>query len=131
MELRGYVVVELQNESGHGIDLVAVKAKPAAGGLIIYLEVKSSVAGYPGQLSAAQAATPEFVKNRLERVIAQQGFYKKISPQVVNVAKLLIAEIDAGRPIGGIRADVHWLSKGPRFKVSFKQWKPVIRPRRR
>jgi Holliday junction resolvase-like predicted endonuclease len=126
LELRGYSVVELQNASGHGIDLVAIKTKGASQGLIVYLEVKSSAENYPGRLSVAQTEAHEFVRSRLERVIAHEGFYKNVNPHMVEIAKMLVNEIDTGRPIGGIRADVHWLSKGVSFKVKFNQWNPSL-----
>jgi Holliday junction resolvase-like predicted endonuclease len=127
LELRGYSVVELQNASGHGIDLVGIKLKDKGSGLIVYLEVKSSSTDYPGRLSAAQQNPVEFVKSRLQRVVDRQGFYKNVDPRVAEVAGQLIAEIDSGRPVGGIRATVRWLSKGLSFEVEFKHWESPMR----
>jgi hypothetical protein len=57
--------------------------------------------------------------------------YQNVDQRAVEIAKLLIAEIDNGRPIGGIRADVHWLSTGLSFTVEFSHWKPPNVPRAR
>lgn len=121
LELRGYAVAELQNKSSHGVDLVGIKVK---GDLIVYVEVKSSATDHSGSLSPAQKNTPEFVRSRLERVVAHEGFYKNVSDKVVELAKMLISEIDSGRPIGGVRVSVKWLSNG-RPVVKFSHWKPV------
>jgi Holliday junction resolvase-like predicted endonuclease len=131
LELRGYQVVELQNASGQGIDLVAIKVRGGSKGLIVYLEVKASVKDYPGRLSVAQKETAAFARDRLERVVAHEGLYQNVEQRAVDIAKLLIAEIDNGRPIGGIRADVHWLSKGLSFTVEFSHWKSPNIPRAR
>jgi Holliday junction resolvase-like predicted endonuclease len=131
LELRGYLVVELQNASGHGIDLVAIKVRGGSKGLIVYVEVKASVKDYPGRLSVAQKEAAAFARDRLERVVAHEGMYQNVDQRAVEIAKLLIAEIDNGRPIGGIRADVHWLSTGLSFTVEFSHWKPPNVPRAR
>jgi Holliday junction resolvase-like predicted endonuclease len=131
LEFRGYQVVELQNESGQGIDLVAMKVKGGSKGLIVYVEVKASLKDYPGRLSVAQKEAAAFVRDRLERVVAHEGLYQNVEQRAVDVAKLLIGEIDKGRPIGGIRADVHWLSKGLSFTVEFSHWKSPSVPRAR
>jgi Holliday junction resolvase-like predicted endonuclease len=125
LEIRGYDVIELQNNSSQGIDLVAVKTKGKGAGLIIYLEVKSSSKNYPGRLSAAQKNTSAFVRSRLEQIVGQRGAYKNVDPRMVEVARMLIGEIDSGRPIGGVRADVSRATGDLSFKVKFSHWKPV------
>jgi len=64
LKLKGYSVVELQNASGHGVDLVAIKVKGGVG-WIYFFEVKSSEKDYPGPFCSAvrsitlQSVSPE------------------------------------------------------------------------
>jgi Holliday junction resolvase-like predicted endonuclease len=126
LRLRGYAVVELQNASGHGVDLVAIKVKGNST-IIAHLEVKASQTDRRGRLSAAQKDTHAFVRDRLQKVVDKQTFYKNVPNEMVDVAKLLIREIDAGRPIGGILVNVRWLSRGPAaLSVTVKHWKPPM-----
>jgi Holliday junction resolvase-like predicted endonuclease len=135
LEARGYAVIDLQNASGQGIDLVALKTTGKGKGLIVYVEVKSSTEGFRGRLSNAQKDQAGFVRDRLQRVVDRQGHYKNMDPRAIAIAEHLLAEIKAGRPIGGLRVTVKQLSKGLGFTIEFAHWKPppkatVIRPAR-
>jgi hypothetical protein len=116
--------VELQNPSGQGIDLIAIHPNKD---LIVYVEVKTTVGDRPPELSQAQENTEEFVKSRLDRVIAHEGLYKKVSPQLIEIATMLSDAIKEGRPIGGIHISVKGLSKGlTGIKLNVSHWKSRI-----
>ena len=124
LRLRGYTVVELQNASGQGIDLVGIKNNRGQG-LIVYVEVKTSLNDNAPGFSEAQKNPHAFVRNRLERIVAHEGLYRNVSQVTVDIARQLISEIDAGRPIGGIHVSVTGLAKGS-IKVKFRHWKPSL-----
>lgn len=132
LKARGYSVVELQNPSGHGVDLVAIKVK---GGVawIYFFEIKSSEKDYPGRFSDAQRDPHGFVKSRLQRVIDRDGHYKSVPQSVVDIATQIKAAIEDGHPVGSIKVGVHW-AKSLATKVSVEIWRPMpkatARPRK-
>jgi hypothetical protein len=133
LKLRGYSVVELQNPSGHGVDLVAIKVKGDVA-WIYFFEVKSSEKDYPGKFSDAQRDPHGFVKSRLQRVIDREGHYKKVPDSVVEIAKQIKAAIDDGHPVGAVKVSVHWAKKLS-YKTSVAIWRPMpkatARPRKK
>src|SRR3954447_13809263 len=133
LKLKGYSVVELQNASGHGVDLVAIKVKGGVG-WIYFFEVKSSEKDYPGRFSEAQRDPHGFTKSRLQRVIDRDGHYKKVPDSTVEIAKQIKAAIEDGHPVGAIKVKVNW-AKTLSFQTSVDIWRPMpkatARPRKK
>lgn len=125
LERRGYVVIEIQNASGHGIDLFAIKVKGKNRGLMVYIESKASSKDYAWRFSVAQKDRDNFIKSRLQRVIDAQGHWAKVPLELRQIAALALEEIKAGRPIGGIKFGFHWLTGSFYFKVEVDHWKPA------
>lgn len=125
LKLRGYEVVDLQNPSGQGIDIVGMKVKGGRVSIIAF-EVKSSIEDNPGRLSEAQKNPREFVRSRLDAVVARAGFYKNVSQEKVEIAQHLKEALDAGHPIGTVKVDVHW-AKMLTFKVNFTFWRGLAK----
>jgi Holliday junction resolvase-like predicted endonuclease len=122
MRLRGYDVVALQNPSGHGIDLIAFKPDVGSNGLLIYLEIKTSLGDSAPGFSEAQKHPTSFVRSRLERAANGEGAYAHLSGAAKQLAAMLIQEIDNGRQIGGIKVMVTHVGKSLRLKIKVKRW---------
>jgi Holliday junction resolvase-like predicted endonuclease len=134
LRARGYEVIALQNNSGHGIDLIAFKKGIGSTGLLIYVEVKTSENTGAPSLSKAQEDTRRFVRSRLERTANAEGHFKNVPQALRDVAKALLREIDNGRPIGGIRVKVSEVRNSVKIRIKFRIWKPPtarVVPRRR
>ncbi|MBL7761830.1 MAG: hypothetical protein JNL23_00255 [Chitinophagaceae bacterium] len=123
LELRGYTVFQIQNESGNGIDLIAFKEDKSGNVKIRYFEVKSSVKDYRGKLSEAQKNPDKFVKSRLKDMAERTDRYTNLDANSARVASICLDEINRGNGVIGIRVDVHDLGKGVYFKVKFTRWK--------
>jgi len=121
LEGRGYIVVAIQNESGHGIDLVAFHPKK---NLLIFVEVKASEKHYRASLSRSQKQTHDFVRLRLERATGADPRWERTSFEQREAATRLLAELNAVRPIHGLRMWVRFLGLGVNFLVDVKMWRP-------
>ena len=132
LELRGYEVMALQNTSGHGIDLVAIKVKGDKIEFIFFIEVKASKSGSLPKLSPAQQNTPEFVRDRLQRAVDQVGHWQNqnVSQETIELARFALREIEAGRPIQGMRIEITNVDDFTKIKAKVRFWKPRL-PRAR
>ncbi len=122
LERRGYIVVAIQNEFGHGIDLVAFHPKK---NLLIFVEVKGSEKHYRASLSRSQKQTHDFVRSRLERATGADPRWEQTSPKQREAATRLLGELNGGRPIHGVRMWVRFLGLGVNFLVDVKMWRPA------
>jgi hypothetical protein len=120
---RGYEVFALQNESSHGVDLIAYKEGIGSKGLLIFVEVKASQRDVAPSLSEPQKNPHSFIKSRLESAASGEGAWKNVPPHIREVAKALLGELESGRPISGLRIKVTKLRNGVQFKIQFKRWK--------
>jgi Uncharacterised protein family UPF0102 len=121
LERRGYIVVAIQNEFGHGIDLVAFHPKK---NLLIFVEVKGSEKHYRASLSRSQKQTHDFVRSRLERATGADPRWERTSPEQREAATRLLGELNGGRPIHGVRMWVRFLGLGVNFLVDVRMWRP-------
>ncbi len=90
LQQKGYTdIIQLQNKSGHGIDIIARNAQ----GLVRFFEVKSSAASLLGRLSPAQQNINTFVSRRLDLARGASGAWQSVDPAVqraaINIARQL------------------------------------------
>ena len=115
---RGYEAIALQNASGHGIDIIAIKRKYGTT-LMLAVEVKTTAGRRIPGLSTSQRPLGEWARNRLTRAVAGTGHYRSISSgdraRAQRFLNLVESEIPAaalvvgvenagGRPVASIRA---------------------------
>ena len=127
LERRGYTVFSLQNASGQGIDLVAVKEFPSSDGskrtLTLYVEVKTTGSKQPTRLSMAQSNVTTFVTSRLEDMANRRGRYKNFpQPDAARAGALLERIKKSGAPIGGVVFALDIDLKPPRIAVRVGRW---------
>jgi Holliday junction resolvase-like predicted endonuclease len=126
LELRGYEVFQIQNASGNGIDLIALKVNSSGEHKILYYEVKSSKSNN-FKLSEAQKNPVEFVKSRLKMMAERTGRYAKLSITSSEVAQICLDEINRTGAVKSIKVTVHDLespNKGVKFHLEFRRWIP-------
>ena len=122
LETRGYTdIVQIQNASGHGIDIVARNKV----GELRFFEVKTSTTGVAGRLSTPQTYTTDFITSRLERAAQAQGQWKNLDPATRRQAANILAEVRGGSSIQGMKVDVMYPAAGSQGppKLSFSRWR--------
>lgn len=100
---RGYEVISLQNASGHGIDVVAIKQKLGAT-MMLVVEVKSTGGSRVPRLSAAQGDLGAWARDRLMRAAA--GVYKGVSSADRARAQRMLKLVRSGIPAAALLVGV-------------------------
>ena len=118
---RGYRnIVQIQNASNHGIDIVAMNAR----GKLRFFEVKSHRLVAKAKLSKSQQDIKEFVNLRLQRATSNRGRWvvgRGISQQDFNAANAIVAAIEGGQKIKGIVVNVDNVIEAT-LELTFKIW---------
>jgi hypothetical protein len=116
---KGYEdVVQIQNASGHGIDVVA----KGADGKLHFFEVKSNTTGKIGSLGAAQKDALGFIKDRLKKASAQEGKWSGVDAATAQRATDLLEEIEGGAEIVPHKADVFLDETGNVKDIKYGEW---------
>ena len=109
---------QIQNNSGHGIDIIAERWN----GSIVAYEVKTQVgsSGFPS-LSQAQRSGQTFVESRLARAAGGNGQWTNVGSGVQNTASDLLDKIRSGGKLSGGILQVD-CSNGSVGRISDKKW---------
>ncbi|MFR9805874.1 hypothetical protein ACL02T_26835 [Pseudonocardia sp. RS010] len=114
LESRGYRAVALQNASGQGIDVVAVKHKYGRSMLLVG-EVKSTGGVRAPSLSTVQGKNlGEWARSRLVAVREAAGRFRKMAPADRALAREILELIDEGGiPAASVVVKVKGVGAGP------------------
>jgi hypothetical protein len=111
-------LVAIQNNSGHGIDIVG--RNPS--GKLEFFEVKASLGPDAPALSDAQSDPESFVTSRLDRAANGARGWRSVDPQVRQNAQDIIDELDAsGEPITGSVIEVTNIGSGT-ADINVRDW---------
>jgi len=122
LEAKGYSEIKaIQNNSGHGIDIVARNKS----GELRFFEVKTTTTGSAGRYSEAQRYTEDFITTRLERASQAQGQWQNLDQASRRRAAGVLAEIRGGAPVQGIKVDVMYPAPGVQGppQMTFSRWR--------
>ena len=102
MENEGYEVLgQLQNNSGHGIDIIARR-----GDTIAFVEVKTSGTPYAPGLTPDQVSAIDFIESRLLRAINQEGHFKQVSDEVNRLATEALDHLRSGGDVESLLVEI-------------------------
>lgn len=112
LERRGYRVLALQNRSGNGIDLVAVK-RARGQWVLLVAEIKATGTTRSPSLRGSQADLGNWARSRLEMAANGRGAYTNLSPSARKLARKMLALTRNGMPAAVVKIDVLDVGKGP------------------
>lgn len=119
LQARGYTnVQQIQNNSGHGIDVVATNRQ----GQLRFFEVKSTQSGSPNSLSAAQRnmGADGYVRSRLNQAVNARGQWASAPPGTQQSARNVLTQLGTSQA-QGVKVDVLYPQPGQ------PQGPPIIR----
>ncbi|HHH28562.1 MAG TPA: hypothetical protein ENK57_09475 [Polyangiaceae bacterium] len=116
--MAGFTDIQIVNNSGHGIDIVA-----RLDGVIWVFEVKSSQGKRARSLTKQQRDSREFIETRLERAADAEKVWSRTSdPTTKDRAKRLKSDIDNGTPVETRKVEVTHLGGEQPVQVRVKEW---------
>jgi RHS repeat-associated protein len=118
LERKGYTnIIQIQNSSGHGIDIVARNKF----GKLRFFEVKGHVQVGVARLSPAQRSITHFVHSRLQNAVSGTGRWANMDPSLQDAAESILFELQSGARINGAIINVN-RAMSPVPELSVFRW---------
>ena len=124
LESRGYRnIIELVNESNNGVDIVAWKRLPSGREVPVFFEVKGHWQSGPPGLRGDQRSREFFVRDRVRRILQNEGNrWGTVDQEIKDAAEKIQRHLDAGGRIHGVVVNVDYALNNELRHISVRTW---------